>query len=54
MAGKASKTVSAKPLILKLRKPTAPPTRVEDDERKYKRSRERERLRRSDNGPKAN
>jgi hypothetical protein len=33
-------------LIRKLRKPLAPPSKVEEDERKYKRARERERLRR--------
>lgn len=37
-----------RPLIRKLRKPTAPPTRVAEDERKYERARERERLRRGD------
>ena len=36
---------SGKGLIGKLRKPIAPPTRVEEGERKYKRARERERLR---------
>jgi hypothetical protein len=35
-------------LIRKLRKPIAPPTRVADDERKYSRPRERERLRRAE------
>jgi hypothetical protein len=35
----------ARPLIRKLRKPLAPPTRVADEERKYKRAREHERLR---------
>ena len=30
----------------KVRKPVAPPTRVADDERKYERAREREKLRR--------
>jgi len=33
-------------LIRKLRKPLAPPTRVAEEERKYKRAREQERLRR--------
>jgi hypothetical protein len=33
-------------LIAKLRKPMAPPTRVAEDDRKYSRARERERLRR--------
>jgi hypothetical protein len=33
-------------LIRKLRKPMAPPAKVEEDERKYKRARERERQRR--------
>ena len=33
-------------IIRKLRKPIAPPSKVEEDERKYKRARERERLRR--------
>jgi hypothetical protein len=36
----------ARPLIRKLRKPLAPPTRVADEERKYKRAQEHERLRR--------
>jgi hypothetical protein len=35
-------------LIEKLRKPLAPPTRVAEDEHKYKRARERERQRRED------
>jgi hypothetical protein len=33
-------------LIRKLRKPIAPPSKVEEDERKYKRAREHEKLRR--------
>ena len=33
-------------LIRKLRKPVAPPAKIEEDERKYKRARERERQRR--------
>jgi hypothetical protein len=37
---------SAGALISKIRKPTARPTRVEEDEKKYERARERERLRR--------
>jgi hypothetical protein len=38
-------------LIAKIRKPVAPPTRVETDERTYNRKREAERLRRvKDNG----
>jgi hypothetical protein len=38
-------------LIAKIRKPVAPPTRVEKDERAYNRKREAERLRRmKDNG----
>lgn len=41
----------AQPLIRKLRKPLAPPTRVSDGERKYKRARELERLRREDDSP---
>jgi len=39
--------ISTKRLIRKLRKPLAPPTRVVEDERKYQRSRELERLRRT-------
>ena len=35
-------------LIRKLRKPIPPPTRVAEDERKYRRQRERERLRREE------
>ncbi len=52
MARKAPKSVSAKSLIRKLRKPLAPPTRVVEDERKYERARERERIRREDDSPK--
>jgi hypothetical protein len=33
-------------LIAKIRKPPAPPMRVEEDVKKYRRARERERLRR--------
>ncbi len=33
-------------LIAKIRKPTAPPMRIEEDVKKYRRPRERERLRR--------
>ena len=35
-------------LIRKLRKPIPPPTRVAEDERKYRRPRDRERLRREE------
>jgi hypothetical protein len=35
-------------LIRKLRKPIPPPTRVAEDERKYRRPRERKRLRREE------
>ena len=35
-------------LIRKLRKPIPPPTRVAEDERKYRRQRERKRLRREE------
>jgi len=38
-------------LIRKLRKPMAPPTRVAEDERKYRRARELERLRRETGDP---
>lgn len=48
MPPKSSKPKSVKSLIHKLRKPIAPPSRVTEDERKYKRSRELERLRRSE------
>jgi hypothetical protein len=45
---KVRKKGSVRPgeLIRKLRKPLAPPTRVAQDERKYSRARERERVRR--------
>jgi hypothetical protein len=43
------KAISTKGLIRKLRKPLAPPTRVVEDDRKYKRSRELERLRHTPN-----
>ena len=33
-------------VMKKVRKPMAPPTRVEDDPKKYRREREKERLRR--------
>ncbi|MGH7840071.1 MAG: hypothetical protein ACREQT_00940 [Candidatus Binataceae bacterium] len=51
MAAKSSKrppakVISAKKLIHKLRKPLAPPMQIAEDERKYKRARELERLRR--------
>jgi hypothetical protein len=39
-------------LIKKLRKPLAPPTRVESEENKYNRAREREILRRDSTKPK--
>jgi hypothetical protein len=45
---KSSKTGG---LIRKLRKPMAPPMRVAEDERKYRRARERERLRRETGAP---
>jgi len=41
-------TAKAGGLIRKLRKPLAPPTRVADDERKYLRARERERIQRGE------
>jgi hypothetical protein len=34
-------------LIRKVRKPMAPPAKIEEDQRKYDRARERERLRRA-------
>jgi len=51
----ARKTISggkseAGALIRKLRKPVAPPTRVAEDERKYSRARERQRLLRETDG----
>jgi hypothetical protein len=48
MAAKSPRRSSVKPLIRKLRKPNAPPTRIIEDERKYKRARERDRQRKSD------
>ncbi len=36
------------PLIRKIRKPTAPPSKVEEDLKRYKRSREREKIRREE------
>lgn len=41
----ANRIISVRELIDKLRKPLAPPTQAYPDERKYRRSRERERLR---------
>jgi len=41
MAPKTPRSRRSRGLIHKLRKPIAPPTRVIEDERKYKRSRER-------------
>jgi hypothetical protein len=38
-------------LIRKIRKPMAPPTRVAEDDLKYRRAREQERLRRETNVP---
>jgi hypothetical protein len=46
MPTKSPKPPRPRELIRKLRKPLAPPTRVADEERKYKRAREQERLRR--------
>jgi len=46
-----AKSISTKRLIRKLRKPLAPPTRVVEDERKYKRSREHVRLYREPEEP---
>ena len=43
----ANRIVSVRELIDKLRKPLAPPTQAHPDERKYRRSRERERLRKA-------
>ena len=40
------KAIAAGGLIRKLRKPLAPPTRVGEDERKYRRAREQNKLRR--------
>ena len=42
----AGKRKSSGGILRKLRKPIAPPSKVEADRRKYKRARERERLRR--------
>jgi hypothetical protein len=47
--GKRVAKPKAGELIKKLRKPMAPPMRVEPDESKYSRPRERERIRRSKN-----
>ncbi|MHB8382041.1 MAG: hypothetical protein ACYDC3_06835 [Candidatus Binataceae bacterium] len=46
MAARGKKRPAKKRLIARLRKPMAPPARVEDDPKKYARPRERERLRR--------
>jgi hypothetical protein len=46
MPTKTPKPPRPRELIRKLRKPLAPPTRVADEEHKYKRAREQERLRR--------
>ena len=35
-------------LMKKVRKPVPPPTRIEDDTKKYKRAKEKERLRRGE------
>ena len=48
MTTKPPKPPRARSLIRKLRKPLAPPTRVAEEERKYKRSREQARLRREE------
>jgi hypothetical protein len=53
MSTQTPKSVSAKSLIRKLRKPLAPPTRVIEDEKKYQRAREQERMRRDGESPKA-
>lgn len=45
MASKTTRRSPVRALIRKVRKPTAPPTRVIEDERKYKRARELERQR---------
>ena len=47
MPTKTPKPLRPHELIRKLRKPLAPPTRVADEEHKYKRAREQERLRRT-------
>lgn len=46
MAARGKKRPGKKRLIARLRKPMAPPARVEDDPKKYARPRERERVRR--------
>jgi hypothetical protein len=46
MAARGKKRPAKKRLIARLRKPMAPPARVEPDPKKYDRARERERLRR--------
>ncbi len=46
MAARGKKRPAKKRLIARLRKPMAPPARVEADPKKYDRPRERERLRR--------
>lgn len=46
MAARGKKRPAKKRLIARLRKPMAPPARVESDPKKYDRARERERLRR--------
>ncbi len=53
MAARTPKRSRPRELIRKLRKPLAPPTRVAEDERKYKRARERERLQRETTDPPA-
>ena len=37
-------------LMRRVRKPVPPPSRIEDDEKRYRRERERERLRREEEG----
>jgi hypothetical protein len=46
MAPRGKKRSAKKGLIARLRKPMAPPARVEPDPKKYDRAHERERLRR--------
>ncbi|HUY27481.1 MAG TPA: hypothetical protein VMV27_08690 [Candidatus Binataceae bacterium] len=46
MPVRGKKRPAKKRLIARLRKPMAPPARVEDDPTKYDRQRERERIRR--------
>ncbi|HVA77170.1 MAG TPA: hypothetical protein VNF27_04710 [Candidatus Binataceae bacterium] len=46
MPPRRKKRPAKKRLIARLRKPMAPPARVEDDPKKYDRKRERERMRR--------